>query len=223
MESSLPPRDATHRFGCGIPKPAQGSACSKATLKPSGVFAFSHDGRLLASRSVRRHRATLEARHLGNRCDIARAHNCSTSILSPGSLLIPELAATLGENDTMIRVWDLDVRPPAQRALLRPIHFATAKIVLVGDSGVGKTGLGWRLTHGEFKEHASTHGEQFWACWIRSNISGRTVPNARRYCGTWPVTRLSSDPWARPRRRLPALVHSTPPTGTSRYTAWITG
>ncbi|MDA0810449.1 MAG: TIR domain-containing protein [Planctomycetota bacterium] len=34
--------------------------------------------------------------------------------------------------------------------------------MLVGDSGVGKTGLGWRLAHGEFKEHASTHGQQFW-------------------------------------------------------------
>ena len=34
--------------------------------------------------------------------------------------------------------------------------------MLVGDSGVGKTGLGWRLAHGEFKEHSSTHGQQFW-------------------------------------------------------------
>ena len=34
--------------------------------------------------------------------------------------------------------------------------------MLVGDSGVGKTGLGWRLAHGEFKEHPSTHGQQFW-------------------------------------------------------------
>ena len=32
----------------------------------------------------------------------------------------------------------------------------------MGDSGVGKTALGWRLTQAEFKEHASTHGEQFW-------------------------------------------------------------
>jgi small GTP-binding protein len=31
----------------------------------------------------------------------------------------------------------------------------------VGDSGVGKTGLGWRLAHGGFKEHSSTHGQQF--------------------------------------------------------------
>lgn len=43
------------------------------------------------------------------------------------------------------------------------VHYTTAKLMLVGDSGVGKTGLGWRLAHGEFKEHASTHGQQFWA------------------------------------------------------------
>ena len=42
------------------------------------------------------------------------------------------------------------------------VRYTTAKLVLVGDSGVGKTGLGWRLAHSEFKEHASTHGQQFW-------------------------------------------------------------
>lgn len=44
----------------------------------------------------------------------------------------------------------------------RPVHYATAKIALVGDSGVGKTGLAWYLAHGSFREHPSTHGEQFW-------------------------------------------------------------
>ena len=72
------------------------------------------------------------------------------------------MLATLGEQDTIIRIWELD------EALLlgqtqQSIHYTTAKLVLVGDSGVGKTGLGWRLAHGEFKEHASTHGQQFWA------------------------------------------------------------
>ncbi|MDA0590261.1 MAG: TIR domain-containing protein [Planctomycetota bacterium] len=42
------------------------------------------------------------------------------------------------------------------------VHSTSAKIVLVGDSGVGKTGLGWRLAHGEYREHDSTHGQQFW-------------------------------------------------------------
>jgi small GTP-binding protein len=42
------------------------------------------------------------------------------------------------------------------------IHYTTAKLVLVGDSGVGKTGLGWRVSHSEFREQSSTHGQQFW-------------------------------------------------------------
>jgi small GTP-binding protein len=45
--------------------------------------------------------------------------------------------------------------PPLKR-------YATAKVVLIGESGVGKTGLGYRLTTGEYKEHSSTHGQQFW-------------------------------------------------------------
>jgi GTPase SAR1 family protein len=45
---------------------------------------------------------------------------------------------------------------------VRSVHHTTAKVVLVGDRGVGKTSLGWRLTHGEFREHTSTHGQQFW-------------------------------------------------------------
>ena len=73
---------------------------------------------------------------------------------------LPRLA-TLGENDTIIRIWELD-----QALLLgqaqESVHYTTARLVLVGDSGVGKTGLGWRLAHGEFKEHTSTHGQQFW-------------------------------------------------------------
>lgn len=49
------------------------------------------------------------------------------------------------------------IKPPSPT-----VHYTTAKIALVGDSGVGKTGLGWRIAHGAFKEHASTHGQQFW-------------------------------------------------------------
>jgi GTPase SAR1 family protein len=71
------------------------------------------------------------------------------------------------ERDTLIHIWELDLavllgKTPQARATPAAVHHTTAKIVLVGDSGVGKTGLSWRLAHGEFKEHASTHGQQFW-------------------------------------------------------------
>ena len=71
--------------------------------------------------------------------------------------------ATLGKDSKIIRIWDIayDVlfdKLPSTEA----VHYTTAKLVLVGDSGVGKTGLGWRLAHNEFKENSSTHGQQFW-------------------------------------------------------------
>lgn len=70
--------------------------------------------------------------------------------------------ATLGEKDKVIRIWDLDIDTLLGQSVVDSVSYTTAKLVLVGDSGVGKTGLGWRLAHREFKEHASTHGQQFW-------------------------------------------------------------
>ena len=70
--------------------------------------------------------------------------------------------ATLGAKETVIRIWDIDTDVLLGQAATESVRYTSAKLVLVGDSGVGKTGLGWRLTHGEFKEHASTHGQQFW-------------------------------------------------------------
>ena len=89
--------------------------------------------------------------------------NPASTIGSPSLAFHPRLPvlATLGEQDTIIRIWELDEALLLGQAQ-ESVHYTTAKLVLVGDSGVGKTGLGWRLAHGEFKEHASTHGQQFW-------------------------------------------------------------
>jgi small GTP-binding protein len=72
--------------------------------------------------------------------------------------------ASVTRDGKSIRIWefDLDLLTAEARALAPAVAYKTAKIVLVGDSGVGKTGLGWRLAHGSFKEHPSTHGQQFW-------------------------------------------------------------
>lgn len=84
---------------------------------------------------------------------------------------LPLLATVGSKPDRLFRLihfWELDLdgltagKMPEGLPAMRAVHHTTAKIVLVGDSGVGKTGLGWRLAHGEFKEHASTHGQQFW-------------------------------------------------------------
>jgi WD40 repeat protein len=60
-----------------------------------------------------------------------------------------------------IGLWTVDWEAFAT-AGVETVRYTTAKIALVGDSGVGKTGIGWRLAHGEFKDHPSSHGQQFW-------------------------------------------------------------
>lgn len=80
---------------------------------------------------------------------------------------LPLLAAVGSDYGTdyrnrVIHIFELDLGVLLGQTAKPPVAYTSAKIVLVGDSGVGKTGLGWRLTHGEFKEHSSTHGQQFW-------------------------------------------------------------
>ena len=71
--------------------------------------------------------------------------------------------ATLGEKDTVIRIWDLDVATLLKAAPATPsVHYTNAKAVLVGDSGVGKTGLGLVLTGQPFVPTESTHGRNVW-------------------------------------------------------------
>lgn len=66
------------------------------------------------------------------------------------------------ERGCIIHIFELDLTILLSQLTVPSITYTSAKIVLVGDSGVGKTGLGWRLAHGGFKEHSSTHGQQFW-------------------------------------------------------------
>jgi small GTP-binding protein len=75
----------------------------------------------------------------------------------------PLLASHSSKPASAIRLWKLDLpRLLHTTAQVKPVQYTTAKIVLVGESGVGKTGLGWRLAHNEYKDHESTHGQQFW-------------------------------------------------------------
>ena len=66
------------------------------------------------------------------------------------------------ERGRVIHIWELDTDILLGQTTIRSVAYTSAKIVLVGDSGVGKTGLGWQLAHNEFKEQSSTHGMQFW-------------------------------------------------------------
>jgi GTPase SAR1 family protein len=60
-----------------------------------------------------------------------------------------------------VTIWEVDL--DALFTLTNEsVHYTTAKIVLLGDSGVGKTAIGWRIVHGAFRELPSSHGQQFW-------------------------------------------------------------
>jgi small GTP-binding protein len=127
-------------------------------------ISFSADGRLLSSKSsdgTIRFWSTekwLEVTKLSELTVNDTNYKC-------GLAFHPNLSrlATLGNGGTSIRIWDINTdvllgnKPPTES-----VHYTTAKLVLVGDSGVGKTGLGWRLAKGEYKEQDSTHGQQFW-------------------------------------------------------------
>lgn len=129
--------------------------------------AFSKDGRFIASYASAGDGVRIWRTDVA-RCVAAIREN-STPRWLPGVAFHPyrPLLATVGSDsgvlaDNVIHLYELDFDVLLGQPVKPSISYTSAKIVLVGDSGVGKTGLGWRLAHGDFKEHASTHGQQFW-------------------------------------------------------------
>jgi WD40 repeat protein len=101
--------------------------------------------------------------------------------------------ATIDDAQTGIRVWDIDADKLQRRVDSVSVRHTTAKIVLVGNSGVGKTGLGWRLAYGAYRDQSSTHGQQFWVL-IRSARVGPMAPNVKLSCGIWLVSLTTVSP-----------------------------
>jgi len=147
------------------------------------AIAFSMDGRLLTSKSIDGTLRIWSCETWETVAVIPEMRHPNWSFTGIAFHPTLPLLATVGsrqdapehERSMLIHLWkfDLDVLlSKAQGARItarvsdelvsKAVHHTTAKIVLVGDAGVGKTGLGWRLAHNEYKEHSSTHGQQFW-------------------------------------------------------------
>ena len=75
---------------------------------------------------------------------------------------LPLLVAP-GPSRDDINIWSLDfARLRGVVPITSTDYYVNAKVVLLGDSGVGKSGLGIRLANGIFRSTYSTHGAQFW-------------------------------------------------------------
>ncbi len=131
------------------------------------ALAFSHDSTLLASKSwdnsVRIWNTTTWET-IGALIELNARDNWHAGLaFHPGKNILATLGSGPVGADTIIRIWNVEKQEIANKIIPKTsLLYTTAKVILVGDSGVGKTGLGWRLAHSEFKEHSSTHGQQFW-------------------------------------------------------------
>jgi len=61
-------------------------------------------------------------------------------------------------SDRTLRIWDIPESILARAATSRKRGYQNAKVVLLGDSGVGKTGLALRLWHDRWEKTESSHG-----------------------------------------------------------------
>ena len=93
--------------------------------------------------------------------------------------------ATRGERDRVIYIWRVDF-DSLRRTGRRPLttQYTNAKAVLVGDTGVGKTGLGLVLTGQDFKPTESSHGRHVWS-FDKCEVSGTPDTQQRRETLLW--------------------------------------
>lgn len=132
--------------------------------RPVICVSFSSDGCLLASKS-----SAWDGTVRLWRCDtwesVMVLKEPASGYELPGLAFHPRapVLATLGERDKVIRIWDLDYSVLLGiESEISTVHYTNAKVVLVGDTGVGKTGLGLVLTGQAFVPTESTHGRHVW-------------------------------------------------------------
>lgn len=126
--------------------------------------AFSVDGRLLASKGIAPD-STVRFWRTDTWDVVATLDEPSADMWFAGIAFHPTRSsfASLGERDTAIRIWDLDdERLLRGAAAVRLKQYSSAKVVLLGESGVGKTTLAHRLIEDRYVRTESTHGMNVW-------------------------------------------------------------
>lgn len=138
-------------------------------------LSFSFDGRFLASKSMD---GTVRLW----RCDRWETVEIIPEPASPywtaGLAFHPQrpILATLGEENLSVRVWRFSSDAlGAAEAVEQTVSYTSAKVVLVGDSGVGKTGLADALMGLPVTGTVSTHGRHVRRFDSRESVRGNGV------------------------------------------------
>ncbi len=98
----------------------------------------------------------------------------------------PILATLNQRGSNEIRVWGIEFESILnKKASKKIVHYVNAKAVLLGESGVGKSGLGIRLAENIFRETKSTHGAQFWQIPIKRNLIMNLPENVKPELTLW--------------------------------------
>lgn len=152
--------DHTVRFW-DVEKRQQTSILEGHTGTVAGL-SLSSDGRLLASRG-REGILRLWSCETLEPVAVWRLATASQDLLGLTFHPREPLLAAFGNGDTLVRLWELD--PDAllgRHPVSASVHYTNAKVVLLGDTGVGKTGLGLVLSGHPFSPTESTHGRHVW-------------------------------------------------------------
>ncbi len=129
-------------------------------------ISFSWDSHLLASNALgdQGYIWRVAANATGDRFKISDKLSPTTAMLG-GTVFHPRkfVLATLGDDNKSICIWGLEPAKLNEMLGIEATRYTNAKIVLLGDSGVGKSGLALALTGQAFVATESTHGRRVWS------------------------------------------------------------